>query len=337
MLQNAPELKYEEREVSDTQITERLFAYSLSLFQKFWNDRGIKCFEPWTIPYFVQRDKERKRPCLRLNHPSGICVACQDGSCKFEKGCFFCGKEGHGAFQVHPGGKLKGQLRCSKHRNFVNQLEILKTEYHVSEKDLQRMFGLSPMKMGLLRDQDEEGFEETHESMEESTQPAPTHENKNDTSVTDISSLMSFQVCKTTMATPESHKGPPAASIITPDPPRSNGGHISRSFSHDPSGTKSKFEGLFVHSNDADLAAPMNKSWTASMSPRIGLPNEMPLFATNSLAAAMEAISFMDPMQIINTNPMAGMSVVDISDTDFYDEHFTLRFKGDAVRLGEVG
>lgn len=236
---------------------------------------------------------------------------------------------------------MKGQLKCSKHRNFANQLESLRSEYHVTEKDLQRIFALSPMKINFLRDEDEEEIEEIeiHESAEESaTRTTPHHaiaENKNDTSVTDISSLMSFQVRKTAAVTPPQNKGPPAiaSSVITPDAPKSiSNGHVSRSFSHD--GPKSKFEGLFVHSSDADTASI--KNWAASMSPRSSMiGGEMPLFATNSLAAAMEAISFTDPMQTIN--PMVGMSVVDVSDTDFYDEHFTLRFKGDEVRLGEGG
>ena len=43
----------------------------------FWERSGIQCFERWTVPYFMLRDQDKKRPCLRLNYPSdGKCQDC---------------------------------------------------------------------------------------------------------------------------------------------------------------------------------------------------------------------------------------------------------------------
>lgn len=47
---------------------------------KFWEQHGINCFERWTVPYFMERERERKRPCLRLNYPpDGKCNDCVKG------------------------------------------------------------------------------------------------------------------------------------------------------------------------------------------------------------------------------------------------------------------
>jgi len=51
---------------------------------KFWEQHGINCFERWTVPYFMEREKERKRPCLRLNYPpDGKCNDCVKGSLQY--------------------------------------------------------------------------------------------------------------------------------------------------------------------------------------------------------------------------------------------------------------
>ena len=51
-----------------------------------------------------------------------------------------CGLEGHGAFQTFPGGKLKGDLKCTKHRNFVAQLAQIKQQYSVTEDQIKAIF-----------------------------------------------------------------------------------------------------------------------------------------------------------------------------------------------------
>jgi hypothetical protein len=115
----------------------------LRLLKKFWEVNQINCFERWTIPYFLEREKEKKRPCLRLNYPpDGKCNECTKGTCRFDKICFMCGLEGHGAFQTFPGGKLKGELKCTKHRNFLAQLAMIRLQHGVDEDGLRALFKL---------------------------------------------------------------------------------------------------------------------------------------------------------------------------------------------------
>ena len=102
---------------------------------KFWENVGIACYEVslnpftkvfllnkiyiysffflkrWTVPYFLEREKDKKKPCLRLNYPlEGKCDDCVRGNCRYDTVCFMCGEEGHGCFQTFPGGKLKGDF-----------------------------------------------------------------------------------------------------------------------------------------------------------------------------------------------------------------------------------
>ena len=71
---------------------------------RFWGTSGINCFERWVVPYFFRSESKGKRPCLRLNYPSdGRCSECTKGNCRYDKICFMCGGEGHGAFQTFPG------------------------------------------------------------------------------------------------------------------------------------------------------------------------------------------------------------------------------------------
>jgi len=110
---------------------------------KFWEVSQISCFERWTIPYFLEREKEKKRPCLRLNYPpDGKCNDCNRGTCRYDKVCFMCGVEGHGAFQSFPGGKLKGELKCTKHRNFLSQLGMIRLQHGIDEDGLRQLFKL---------------------------------------------------------------------------------------------------------------------------------------------------------------------------------------------------
>lgn len=89
----------------------------------------------------MEREKERKRPCLRLNYPpDGKCNDCIRGSCRYDKICFVCGNEGHGAFQTFPGGKMKGELKCAKHRNYVAQMLILKNQYGLDDLEVLAIF-----------------------------------------------------------------------------------------------------------------------------------------------------------------------------------------------------
>jgi serine/threonine protein kinase len=89
----------------------------------------------------MEREKERKRPCLRLNYPpDGKCNDCIRGSCRYDKICFVCGNEGHGAFQTFPGGKMKGELKCAKHRNYVAQMLILKNQYGLDDEEVRAIF-----------------------------------------------------------------------------------------------------------------------------------------------------------------------------------------------------
>lgn len=95
------------------------------------------------MPYFLAREREKKRPCLRLNYPPyGKCNDCVKGTCRYDKVCFMCGQTGHGAFQSFPGGKMKGDLKCSKHRNFNSQLATIQSEYGMDEDDLKALFEL---------------------------------------------------------------------------------------------------------------------------------------------------------------------------------------------------
>ena len=56
-----------------------------------------------------------------------------------------CGLEGHGAFQSFPGGKLKGELKCIKHREFLAQLTGIRNQYGLDEDDVRAIFnGLPP-------------------------------------------------------------------------------------------------------------------------------------------------------------------------------------------------
>eukprot|EP01041_Mallomonas_annulata_P006001 gene6001-12094_t len=104
---------------------------------KFWDNKNIKCFERWTVPYFVEREKDRKRPCLRLNfRPNGKCKDCTADCCIYDSICFMCGLEGHGAFHTHPGGKHQGKFKCNVHRKVIEQLAEIKTIYKLSEDDI---------------------------------------------------------------------------------------------------------------------------------------------------------------------------------------------------------
>lgn len=51
-----------------------------------------------------------------------------------------CGMEGHGAFQSYPGGKMKGELKCPKHRSFLAQLSAIKLQYGLDEEGLKALF-----------------------------------------------------------------------------------------------------------------------------------------------------------------------------------------------------
>jgi hypothetical protein len=55
-----------------------------------------------------------------------------------------CGLEGHGAFQSFPGGKLKGELKCTKHRNYINQLNMIKLQHGLEEEEVRALFKLPP-------------------------------------------------------------------------------------------------------------------------------------------------------------------------------------------------
>ena len=150
----------------------------------------------------MEREKEKKRPCLRLNYPSdGKCNDCIKNACRccvhllfvcmpthpsrciirlvvvitlafspltsltrydrYDKMCFMCGLEGHGAFQVviiiififyigcfnycifhqtYPGGKLKGEFKCTKYRGYQTQLTSIKAGYPVTEEEIISLF-----------------------------------------------------------------------------------------------------------------------------------------------------------------------------------------------------
>jgi serine/threonine protein kinase len=108
--------------------------------QRFLEVNGINCFERWTVPYFVEREKERKRPCLRLNYPhDGRCQDCSRNACRYDTVCFLCGQQGHGAFQTYPGGKMKGDFKCTKHRNFISQLQAIRRQYGYNEDDIRNL------------------------------------------------------------------------------------------------------------------------------------------------------------------------------------------------------
>jgi hypothetical protein len=108
---------------------------------QFWRENGISCFERWVVPYFLEREKEKKRCCLRLNYPpDGKCEQCTNGKCRYDRVCFMCGKEGHGAFQSYPGGKMKGELKCPTHRNFLAQLAAIRKQYGMEEDDIRALF-----------------------------------------------------------------------------------------------------------------------------------------------------------------------------------------------------
>ena len=51
-----------------------------------------------------------------------------------------CGMEGHGAFQSYPGGKMKGELKCPKHRSFLAQLSAIKLQHGLDEEGLKALF-----------------------------------------------------------------------------------------------------------------------------------------------------------------------------------------------------
>lgn len=53
-----------------------------------------------------------------------------------------CGLEGHGAFQSFPGGKMKGELKCTKHRNFLSQLGMIRLQHGIDEEGLRALFKL---------------------------------------------------------------------------------------------------------------------------------------------------------------------------------------------------
>lgn len=113
--------------------------------QKFWEANGINCFDRWSVPYFLEREKEKKRPCLRLNYPpDGKCNDCTRGNCRYDKICFMCGLEGHGAFQSFPGGKMKGEYKCEKHRKYLHQLDMIKLQHGLDEDDVRALFKLTP-------------------------------------------------------------------------------------------------------------------------------------------------------------------------------------------------
>jgi hypothetical protein len=78
---------------------------------------------------------------LRLNHPpEGKCIECNRGNCRYEKICFLCGNENHGAFQTQQAGKYKGQLKCAKHRKLRQQLELIKLHHTITDEALYQLF-----------------------------------------------------------------------------------------------------------------------------------------------------------------------------------------------------
>jgi len=89
----------------------------------------------------MEREKERKRPCLRLNYPpDGKCNDCVKGSCRYDKICFMCGQEGHGAFQSFSSGKMRGEMKCQKHRTFLSQMAAIREQYGLNEEDVMEIF-----------------------------------------------------------------------------------------------------------------------------------------------------------------------------------------------------
>lgn len=106
-----------------------------------WRRVGISCYESWSVPYFLEREREKKRPCLKLNYPrDGVCGDCANKTCRYDATCFMCGKEGHGAYTIHISGKLKGSLRCTLHAKFLEQMEAIENKYQLNEEGVQEVF-----------------------------------------------------------------------------------------------------------------------------------------------------------------------------------------------------
>lgn len=62
------------------------------------------------------------------------------GTCKYNCICFLCGQHGHGGYQVHSNGKLKGEFKCPKHRLFLDQLNKLKVQHGMNDQDIRNAF-----------------------------------------------------------------------------------------------------------------------------------------------------------------------------------------------------
>lgn len=140
---------------------------------KFWEEQRINCFEKWTVPYFLKRELEKKRPCLRLNYPiDGTCNDCVKRTCRYDRICFMCGLEGHGAFQSFPGGRMRGEFKCSKHRFFLNQMNEIREKYDLEDEDIRSLFKDSSL------DTDEGNHEASKSNTDSSTEyisPIPNH------------------------------------------------------------------------------------------------------------------------------------------------------------------
>ena len=51
-----------------------------------------------------------------------------------------CGQEGHGAFQSFSSGKMRGEMKCSKHRTFLSQMAAIREQYGLNEEDVMEIF-----------------------------------------------------------------------------------------------------------------------------------------------------------------------------------------------------
>jgi len=55
-----------------------------------------------------------------------------------------CGQEGHGAFQSFSSGKMRGEMKCSKHRTFLSQMAAIRDQYGLNEEDVMEIFQPKP-------------------------------------------------------------------------------------------------------------------------------------------------------------------------------------------------
>lgn len=104
-----------------------------------------------------------------------------------------CGAEGHGAFQLYSGGRMKGELRCPKHRQFMSELNEIRDTYGLDEDQLRALF---------ISDSEGEDSDDASSTVSDSPSSTPAQTPSSTPSSTPrVASLVSFSNIASSVST----------------------------------------------------------------------------------------------------------------------------------------